>query len=59
MWRENINYLKVLTEASVSVSTNPMLTEPLPTTASADISERQHMLIFPQTLVIHVTKEDI
>lgn len=59
MWRENINYLKVLTEASVSVSTDPMLTEPLPTIASADISERQHMLISPQTLVIHVTKKDI
>lgn len=46
MWRENINYLKVLTE-------------PLTITASADISESQHMLISPQTLVIHVTKEDI
>ena len=54
MWRENINYLRVLTEASVSVSTEPLLT-----TASASISERQYMLIPPQTLVFHVTKEDI
>jgi len=54
MWRENINYLKLLTEASVSVSTEPLLT-----TASASISERQYMLIPPQTLVFHVTIEDI
>jgi len=47
MCRDFINYLKVLTEYTL-------------TEASASVSERQqHMLISPQTLVIHVTKEDI